>query len=147
MNTRRVSGVQRVWRWTAGATLFAWVVAFAVCTTHCAFGTAVAGSGEAATPPCHAGGASDSKTDCSGNFCVTFKSLDTTGGTTTVQRTEAVTFFQPMLTALNAAELDLANSVQLLRRSRTPDIVWTPDVYPGRAHLPHGPPTSDELAA
>jgi len=91
---------------------------------------------------CHSERSSDShsKSDCSGTFCLTFKSLNAAATSLTIHPPEALAFFQPVLEALGAAEVDLVNSAQLLRQSRPPDSLLMPEVYLGPAHLPHGPP-------
>jgi hypothetical protein len=140
VNGMRAPGLRGVWRCIALLTLFAWLGAFGVCTTHCAFGMTPSGAEDHSVSPCHGEQSSDShsKSDCSGTFCLTFKSLRTAAASLTVHPPETLAFLQPVFGAPRAT--DLVNSAQLLRQSRPPDLLLMPEVYLGPANLPHGPP-------
>ena len=141
--------MRTAWRWVAGATLLAWLMAFGLCTTHCAFGMTAMGAEQTSASPCHSEGASDSHStsDRSGAFCITFRSLEAAFADITVHPPQALALFQQALGALSAAEMDLVNSPQLLSQSSPRDFLWTPEVYLGPAHLPQGPPISAEPTA
>jgi hypothetical protein len=86
-----------MWRWIALLTLLAWTSAFGVCTTHCAFGMTDSGAEDHSDSPCHTQPSSDShsKSDCSGTFCITFKSLNAAVTSLMVHPPEALAFFSP----------------------------------------------------
>ena len=134
-------------RWIALGTLLVWVSAFGLCTVHCALGKGahIGTANPESLPPCHGSGAphSDSSkhsSDSSGSFCLTTKTLYLAVADLGLHAPDALAFVQPVFAALSVAEVEFVESAQLLRQSRAPDWVFTPEVYLGPAFRSHAPP-------
>ena len=139
--TRRL---QPFWRVAAFVLLIGWITAFGICSAHCALGqTRHAEEANAeALPPCHGPmhGDSDSNSGKATSFCITIKSLHSPVADLAVHPPQTLVLFQPVFAAVNAGDVDFIHSTQLLRRSRAPDWLFTPEVYLGPAFRSHAPP-------
>jgi len=133
------------WRALALMVLVMWSSALVACSAHCFLGTSHFGTAQAeegchaakpSPPPCH-GGPSDKKGE-SGALCASLKQLFS--AKTSVEAVPPPMSVVYFLAGAGTSAVECSSASSQRRPSTPLDFLFTPEVCPGPANLPHAPP-------